>query len=134
MRRVAVTGLGAVTPIGLDAPSSWEAAKAGKSGVDFIQGFDTSGFPVRIAAEVDGFDPTTAASPKEARKLERNVLLALAAAREAWADSGIDGVDPVRIGILVGSAIGGLPGIAEQHRVLLERGSDRVSPFFIPSV
>jgi 3-oxoacyl-[acyl-carrier-protein] synthase II len=134
MRRVAVTGLGAVTPIGLDAPSSWAAAKAGRSGVDFIQGFDTSGFPVRIAAEVDGFDPTTAASPKEARKLERNVLLALAAAREAWADSGIDGVDPVRIGILVGSAIGGLPGIAEQHRVLLERGSDRVSPFFIPSV
>jgi 3-oxoacyl-[acyl-carrier-protein] synthase II len=134
MRRVAVTGLGAITPLGLDAPSTWEAAKAGRSGVDFIQGFDTSGFPVRIAAEVKGFDPTSAASPKEARKLERNVLLALGAAREAWADAGVNGVDPARIGILVGSAIGGLPGIADQHRVLLERGSDRVSPFFIPSV
>jgi 3-oxoacyl-[acyl-carrier-protein] synthase II len=134
MRRVAVTGLGAITPLGLDAPSTWEAAKAGRSGVDFIQGFDTSGFPVRIAAEVKGFDPTSAASPKEARKLERNVLLALGAAREAWADAGVNGVDPARIGILVGSAIGGLPGIVDQHRVLLERGSDRVSPFFIPSV
>ena len=134
MRRVAVTGLGAVTPLGLDAPSTWAAAKAGTSGVDFIETFDANGFPVRIAAEVDGFDPTTAASPKEARKLDRNVLLALGAAKEAWADAGVDGVDPDRVGILVGSAIGGLPGIAEQHQVLLERGHDRVSPFFIPSV
>ena len=89
---------------------------------------------MRIAAEVKGFDPASVASPKEARKLERNVLLALGAAREAWADAGVDGVDPARVGIVVGSAIGGLPGIAEQHEVLLERGHDRVSPFFIPSV
>jgi 3-oxoacyl-[acyl-carrier-protein] synthase II len=134
MRRVAVTGLGAVTPLGLDAPTSWEAAKAGRSGVDFIQAFDANAFPVRIAAEVTGFDPSTVASPKEARKLDRNVLLALSAAKEAWADAAVDMADPARVGILVGSAIGGLPGIAEQHQVLLERGHDRVSPFFIPSV
>jgi 3-oxoacyl-[acyl-carrier-protein] synthase II len=134
MRRVAVTGLGAITPLGLDAPSTWAAAKAGQSGIGFIEAFDATGFPVRIAGEVKGFDPTSVTSPKEARKLDRNVLLALGAAREAWADSGVNGVPPERIGILVGSAIGGLPGIAEQHQVLLERGHDRVSPFFIPSV
>ena len=134
MRRVAVTGLGAITPLGLDAPSTWAAAKAGQSGIGFIEAFDPTGFPVRIAGEVKGFDPTSVTSPKEARKSDRNVLLALGAAREAWADSGVNGVLPERIGILVGSAIGGLPGIAEQHQILLERGHDRVSPFFIPSV
>ena len=134
MRRVAVTGLGAVTPLGLDAPSTWAAAKAGTSGIGFIETFDASGFPVRIAGEVKGFEPTSVASPKDARKLDRNVLLALGAAREAWAVADVEGVDPERIGILVGSAIGGLPGIAEQHQILLERGADRVSPFFIPSV
>ena len=134
MRRVAVTGLGAITPIGLDAPSTWRAAVAGESGVDFIQAFDASEFPVRIAGEVKGFDSTSVAPPKEARRMDRNVLLALGAAQEAWRDSGINGVDPARVGIVVGSAIGGLPGIVEQQDVLRERGADRVSPFFIPSV
>ena len=83
MRRVAVTGLGAITPIGADAPSTWRAAVAGESGVDFIRSFDASGFPVRIAAEVDGFDPTAVAPLKEARRMDRNVQLALGAAREA---------------------------------------------------
>src|SRR6266705_2195527 len=76
MRRVVVTGLGAVTPIGGDAPSTWRAAVAGDSGIDFIRSFDASGFPVRIAAEVKDFDPTQVASPKDARRLDRNVLLA----------------------------------------------------------
>ena len=134
MRRVAVTGLGAISPIGSDARSTWEAAVAGRSGVAFINAFDASGFPVRIAAEVKDFDPTSVAPAKEARRLDRNVLLALGAAREAWADAGVNGHDPARVGIVVGSAIGGLPGIAEQHQLLLERGPDRVSPFFIPSV
>ena len=134
MRRVAVTGLGAITPIGLDAPSTWRAAVAGESGVDFIQAFDASEFPVRIAGEVKGFDPTSVAPPKEARRMDRNVLLALGAAQEAWRDSGINGLDPARVGVVVGSAIGGLPGIVEQTDVLRERGADRVSPFFIPSV
>jgi 3-oxoacyl-[acyl-carrier-protein] synthase II len=78
MRRVAVTGLGAITPIGLDAPSTWRAAVAGESGVDFIQAFDASEFPVRIAGEVKGFDPTSVAPHKEARRIDRNVLLASA--------------------------------------------------------
>ena len=134
MRRVAITGLGAVTPIGLDAPSTWEAAVAGRSGIGFIEAFDASAFPVRIAGEVRGFDPETVASPKDARRMERNVLFAVAAAQEAWAEAAIEDFDPTRVGIVVGSAIGGLPGIADQHSVLLERGADRVSPFFIPSV
>jgi 3-oxoacyl-[acyl-carrier-protein] synthase II len=134
MRRVAITGLGAVTPIGLDAPSTWEAAVAGRSGIGFIEAFDASAFPVRIAGEVRGFDPETVAPPKEVRRMERNVLFAVAAAQEAWAEAAIEGFDPARVGIVVGSAIGGLPGIADQHAVLLERGADRVSPFFIPSV
>ena len=135
MRRVAVTGLGAVTPIGNDAQSSWRAAVASESGVDWIHAFDPTGFPVRIAAEVKDFDASTVASPKEVRKLERNVLLALGAAREAVGDAGLDGAyEPGRVGILFGTAIGGLIGIAEQTEVLRARGADRVSPSFIPSV
>ena len=134
MCRVVITGLGAVTPIGLDASSTWEAAVAGRSGIGFIETFDASAFPVRIAGEVRGFDPETVASPKDARRMERNVLFAVAAAQEAWAEAAIEDFDPTRVGIVVGSAIGGLPGIADQHSVLLERGADRVSPFFIPSV
>ncbi len=130
-----VTGLGAVTPIGGDARSTWEAAVAGRSGVDFIRSFDASAFPVRIAAEVKDFDPTAVASHKEARKLDRYVLLALGAAREAVADAGLEGVyDPARVGILFGSAIGGFLGVMEQAEVLRERGFDRVTPTFIPSV
>ena len=133
MRRVAVTGLGAVTPLGNDVPSTWEAAVAGRSGIDFIQAFDPSEFPVRIAGEVKGFEPV-GVSPKEARKLDRNVLLSVAAATEAMNDSGFVVEDPSRVGVLVGSAIGGLIGIVEQHTALLERGPDRVAPWFIPSV
>jgi 3-oxoacyl-[acyl-carrier-protein] synthase II len=130
-----VTGLGAVTPIGGDARSTWEAAVAGRSGVDFIRSFDASAFPVRIAAEVKDFDPAAVASHKEARKLDRYVLLSLGAAREAVADAGLDGVyDPARVGILFGSAIGGFLGVMEQVEVLRERGFDRVTPTFIPSV
>jgi 3-oxoacyl-[acyl-carrier-protein] synthase II len=134
MRRVAVTGLGAVTPIGLDAQSTWEAAVEGRSGIDFIRSFDADGFPVRVAAEVKDFDPTVAASPREVRKLDRNVLLALAAAKEAVEDARLDGFDPTRVGIVLGSAIGGFIGIMEQGEVLRERGHERVSPNFLPNV
>ena len=134
MRRVAVTGLGAVTPLGLDAPSTWSAALAGRSGIDFIQAFDPSGFPVRIAAEVKGFDPLAVAAPKDARRLERNVLFALGAAKEAMADSGLEVKDPARVGIVFGSAIGGVVGIVEQYAILTERGHDRVAPTFLPNV
>jgi beta-ketoacyl-acyl-carrier-protein synthase II len=134
MRRVAVTGLGAVTPLGHDARSTWEAAIAGTSGVDWIRSFDTTGYPVRIASEVKDFDPVAIVGPKDARRLERNVVLAVAAARQAWADAGVDGIDPARAGILVGSAIGGVTGVLEQNSVLAERGHDRVSPWFLPNV
>jgi len=130
-----VTGLGAVTPIGGDAPSTWRAAVAGESGIDFIRSFDASEYPVRIAAEVKDFDPTQVTSPKAARRLDRNVLLSLGAAREAVADAGLDGAySPDRIGILFGTAIGGIMGIVEQVDVLRDRGPDRVAPTFIPNV
>jgi 3-oxoacyl-[acyl-carrier-protein] synthase II len=134
MKRVAVTGLGAVTPIGNDAKATWRAALAGESGIDFIKSFDASGFPVRIAAEVKDFDPTGLVSPKETRRLDRNVLLALAAAIEAKDDARLNGFDPARVGVVFGSAIGGFLGIMEQSEVLDARGPDRVSPHFIPSV
>ena len=134
MSRVVVTGLGAVTPLGLDARATWEGAVAGRSGVDWIRSFDATGYPVRIASEVKGFDPVAVVGPKDARRLERNVVLAVAAAREAWTDAGVDGVDPARAGILVGSAIGGVMGVLEQQDVLRERGHSRVSPWFLPNV
>src|ERR687886_910410 len=134
MRRVAVTGLGAVTPIGNDARSTWRAALAGESGIDFIRAFDASDYPVRVAAEVKEFDPASVASPKEVRKLDRNVVLALAAGKEAVEDANLNGYDPMRVGILFGSAIGGFIGIMEQADTLRERGPDRVSPYFIPNV
>jgi 3-oxoacyl-[acyl-carrier-protein] synthase II len=134
MRRVVVTGLGAVTPLGHDARTTWEAAVAGRSGVDWIRSFDATGYQVRIASEVKEFDPVAVVGPKDARRLERNVVLAVAAAREAWADGAADGVDPARAGILVGSAIGGVIGVLEQNAILAERGPDRVSPWFLPNV
>jgi 3-oxoacyl-[acyl-carrier-protein] synthase II len=134
MRRVAITGLGAVTPLGNDVRSTWAAATAGTSGIDWIRAFDARDLPVRIAAEVKDFDATQVVSPKEARKLERNVLLSVGAAREAMGDAGLNGFDPQRVGIVFGTAIGGVSGILEQEEVRRERGPDRVSPNFLPNV
>jgi 3-oxoacyl-[acyl-carrier-protein] synthase II len=134
MRRVAVTGLGAVTPLGNDVSSTWRAATAGESGIDWIRSFDPGDAPVRIAAEVKDFDASQVASPKEVRKLERNVLLALGAAREALGDSGLNGFDPARVGIIFGTAIGGVNGILDQEEIRLSRGPERVSPNFLPNV
>jgi 3-oxoacyl-[acyl-carrier-protein] synthase II len=135
MRRVAVTGLGAVTPLGNDWRSTWDAAVAGRSGIDFIQAFDASEFPVRVAAEVKDFDPTAIVGPREARRLDRNVLMSMAAAAEGWADAALEGVyEPARVGVLFGTAIGGIIGIVDQVNTLRDRGPDRVSPYFIPSV
>src|SRR5262249_62333976 len=108
MTRIAISGLGAGSPLGLDAPAMWRAAVAGESGIDWITAFDADGLPIRIAAEIKGFDPSTVASPKEARKLERYVLISLSAAREALEDSGLTDFDPSRVGIIWGSAIGGV--------------------------
>src|ERR1043165_658625 len=124
MRRVVVTGLGAVTPLGNDARSTWDAAVAGRSGIDWIRSLDASGFPVRVAAEVNGFDGSGVVPPKEARRLERNVLRAVSAAREALDDAGLDGFDPAGVGVVLGSAIGGVAGVLEQAEVMRERGAD----------
>jgi 3-oxoacyl-[acyl-carrier-protein] synthase II len=135
MRRVVITGMGAVSPLGNDLPSTWRAAVAGESGIDFIRSFDASAFPVRVAAEVKDFEPPDIVSPKEARRLDRNVLLALAAGKEALDDASLDShYETGRIGILFGSAIGGFLGIMKQHEVLQERGPDRISPYFLPGV
>ena len=134
MRRVVVTGLGAVSPVGNTAPETWRAAVEGKSGIDFIRAFDADGLPVRVAAEVKDFDPAGLANPKELRRLDRNVLLALQAGKEAVQDADLNGYDPMRVGILFGSAIGGFIGIMEQAETLRDRGPDRVSPYFIPNV
>ena len=135
MKRVAVTGIGAVTPLGLDAPSTWRAALAGESGIDWISRVRRRrACRYAIAGEVKGFDPSQVVSAKEARKLERNVLLGVAAGREALTDAGLNGFDPTRVGIVFGSAIGGVTGIVEQAYTLRERGPDRVSPSFLPNV
>src|SRR6266487_250 len=134
MRRIAVTGLGAVTPLGNDARSTWDAAVAGESGIDWIRSFDPGDAPVRIAAEVKDFDATQVASTKEVRKLERNVLLAMGAAREAMGDAGLNGFDPKRVGVVFGTAIGGVNGLLEQEDIRRERGPNRVSPNFLPNV
>src|SRR5438067_7462194 len=134
VRRVVVTGIGAVTPLGSTAPETWRAALAGESGIDWIRAFDPSEFPVRVAAEVKDFDASGVASPKEQRKLDRNVLLALAAGKEAVESAGLNGFDPSRVGIVFGSAIGGILGIMEQSEILRERGPERVSPNFRPNV
>ena len=124
-----------MTPIGNDAASSWDAAVEGRSGIDFIRSYDASEQAVRIGAEVKDFDPSGLASPKEIRKLDRFVLFALSAAKEAVDDARLDGTyDPGRVGILFGSAIGGFLGIMEQAEVLRTRGPTRVTPTFIPSV
>ena len=134
MGRVAVTGVGIVSPLGLDAPTTWNAAVAGQSGIDWIEAFDATGLPVRIAAEIKGFDPLTVVSPKDARKLERFVLTSVAVAKEALTDSGLTDYDPTRVGVIFGSAIGGVTRIAEEVATLRDRGPDRVSPGFLPSV
>jgi 3-oxoacyl-[acyl-carrier-protein] synthase II len=133
MERVLITGIGTVNPLGLDAPSTWEALLAGRSGIDTITAFDPSPFPVRIAGEVRGFDPATVASRKDARRMDRGVLFAVAAADEAVADAGLDRIDPERTGVVVGSAIGGIGLVEEQQRLLLDKGPGRVSATFLPN-
>jgi 3-oxoacyl-[acyl-carrier-protein] synthase II len=134
MRRVVITGIGAVTPVGNDARTTWESALAGRSGIDHIRAFDASEAPVTIAGEVKDFDPEGLAAPKDLRRLDRNVLFALAAAKEALADAGGNGFRPDRVGIVLGSAIGGFIELMRQAEILRERGPDRVSPNFLPNV
>ncbi|MER3456068.1 MAG: beta-ketoacyl-[acyl-carrier-protein] synthase II [candidate division GAL15 bacterium] len=133
-RRVAVTGVGVVTPIGIGKEAFWNALLQGRSGVRRIQSFDPSPFPTQIAAEVLDFDPLQYMDRKEARRNDRFVQFAIAATRMALedADFRITPTNRDRVGVVLGSGIGGAHTWEEQHRVLLERGPDRVSPFFIP--
>ena len=133
-RRVVVTGIGALTPLGTGAQETWEAMCAGRSGITRITLFDASGFASQVAGEVKGFDPAAWMDPREARHCDRFAQFAVAAAGMAVTDSGLDlaASDPTRVGVLVGSGIGGTWTWEEQHRTLLERGPGRVSPFFIP--
>lgn len=133
-RRVAVTGVGVVTPIGIGKDRFWNALLEGRSGVRRIQSFDPTPFPTQIAAEVHDFDPLDFMDRKEARRNDRFVQFAIAATRMALedADFRITPENRDRVGVVLGSGIGGANTWEEQHRVLLERGPDRVSPFFIP--
>jgi 3-oxoacyl-[acyl-carrier-protein] synthase II len=133
-RRVVITGVGAVTPLGNDVESTWDSLVAGRSGVDVIRSFDASAFPVQIAGEVKDYDPKGATAPKDARKFDRNVLFALSAAKEALNDAGVNGYQPERTGVVVGNCIGGFNELMRQYDVMRERGPDRVSPYFLANV
>jgi 3-oxoacyl-[acyl-carrier-protein] synthase II len=132
--RVVITGMGAITPLGNDVETFWSNLCAGKSGVTKITRFDATAYSTRIAAEVKDFDPTRWMERKEAKRNDRFVQLAIGAARQAVEAARLDvpNLDADRIGVIVGSGIGGIETFETQHQILLERGPDRVSPFFIP--
>ena len=134
-RRVVITGLGAVTPLGLTAPESWRAAREGVCGIGPITQFDPAGMKVKLAAEVKGFDPEALFGKPETKRMGRFTQFALAAAREALADSGFQAEEREagRCGVIVSSGIGGIGITEEEHDRGLARGWDRVSPFFIPT-
>jgi 3-oxoacyl-[acyl-carrier-protein] synthase II len=135
-RRVVVTGLGLVSPVGIGVEASWESLVAGRSGIGPITLFDASAYPTRIAGEVKGFEPGDFMDKKEARRNDRFIQFALAAAEMAMKDSGLDlsREDPEQIGCIVGAGMGGLGTIEENRTLLTERGLKRISPFFIPSL
>lgn len=134
-RRVAVTGVGMVSPVGLDTAETWEALLRGRSGVGYVTRFDTSKFPTKIAAEVKGFDPLLYLSVKEARKMDLFIQYAISASDYAVDASGLE-ITPQngeRVGVFIGSGIGGFGIIEREHNNFLAKGPRRISPFFIPS-
>jgi 3-oxoacyl-[acyl-carrier-protein] synthase II len=134
-RRVVVTGIGVVSALGTDVETFWRRLVAGECGIDRITSFDASGFDTQIAAEVKNFNPAPAfPSPKEVRRTDRFSQFGIHAAWQALKDSGLDleKVNRDEIGVFIGSGIGGLQTVTEQHKVLLERGPGRLSPFMIP--
>jgi 3-oxoacyl-[acyl-carrier-protein] synthase II len=133
-RRVVVTGIGLVSPLGIGTEPTWEGLVAGRSGVSTITRFDTTDFAVKIAAEVDGFEPTDWIEPKEVKKFDLFVHFALAATTMALENAGLEITEDnaSRVGVVIGSGIGGFPMIERNHESLLTRGPRRVSPFFIP--
>jgi len=134
-RRVVITGLGAVTPLGNDAETSWKNLVAGRSGAADITQFDSSNFAVHFACEVKGFDPTEFIDRKQARRMDRFAHLVVAAARQAESDAGLSiEAEPDRIGAAIATGIGGLKAFQDCHSELLKRGPDRVNPFSIPEI
>jgi 3-oxoacyl-[acyl-carrier-protein] synthase II len=135
-RRIVVTGIGVISALGHDLPSFWDGLLAGRSGVDRITAFDAKDFTCQIAAEVRGFDATTVMDPKEARRNDRYTHFAFAAAKQAVADAKLDvsAVDGDRMGVFLGSGIGGMATYEAQTRILIERGPRKVSPFMVPSM
>lgn len=134
-RRVVITGIGVISPLGKDLDSFWAALLEGKSGIKRISGLDPTDFYCQIAGEIDDFDPTQYfKNPKDARRTDRYGQLAMAAAKLAYADSGIieGSFNPYRFGCMIGSGIGGLSTLEKQHQIYLERGPAKVSPFTIP--
>ena len=130
--RVVVTGMGMVTPLGLDVPSTWQKLINGESGVDIITQYDPAITETKIAAEVKGFDPTQYIDRKEARHMDRFVQLAVVSALQAVKQAGIKNVSAEDTGVIIGCGLGGLNTLLNQYDVLREKGADRVSPFLIP--
>ena len=133
MKRVVVTGIGMINALGLDKDSSFKAICEGKTGVKKITSFDASDFPVQIAAEITDFDPLSVMDAKEVKKVDRFIQLGIKAAKEAMADANFGEFDAENFGVSSAAGIGGLPNIEKNSNILLEKGSRRISPFFIPS-
>lgn len=133
-RRVVVTGMGAITPIGNDVDSFWKGIKEGTCGIDYIKSMDVEKFKVKIAAEVKDFDPTEFIDRKECKRMDRYCQLAMAAAEEAMKDSKLDlnNIDMYRLGVLISSGIGGLGTLENEYKRMIERDTTKVSPFLIP--
>ncbi len=136
VRRVVVTGQGLVTPLGVGVEQTWKALCNGQSGIGRITRFDPAGYPSQIAGEVKGFDPAQFIEKKDIKKMDTFIQYAVGASRMAADDAGLKVTkdDADRVGVYIGAGIGGLPAIEHYHKVLLEKGPDRVSPFFIPMV
>jgi 3-oxoacyl-[acyl-carrier-protein] synthase II len=133
-RRVVVTGMGVITPVGNDVATFWKSLIEGKSGVRVIDRFDVTDYPTKIAAQVEGFNPEDFIDKKEAKRMDRFAQFAVACAKMAKEDAGLE-ITPEnaeRVGVYIGSGIGGISTLMEQHQILLEKGPRRVSPFMIP--
>jgi 3-oxoacyl-[acyl-carrier-protein] synthase II len=133
-RRVVVTGIGPVTPVGIGLDAFWSALTEGRGGITRIQNFDASNLPVQIAGEIHDFEPETYMDRKEAKRADRVAHFAVAAARLAWENAGEPQVDPARTAVMFSTGIGGLGSLLKQHEIFLQKGPDRVSPFMVPQL
>lgn len=135
-KRVVITGLGAITPVGNDTNTFWNNIKNGVCGIDFIKAFDAENYKAKVAAEVKGFDPHEHLDRKESKRFDRFCQFAMVSAMEAVEDSKLDieSVEKERFGVVIGSGIGGIGTIEKQHSVLEEKGPNRITPLFIPMI